>query len=388
MALSVAQLLTPMSRQEALDTLLEQLDELGFSASSWQSGSKRRAIVEIGAIVWADMSLTVRTLTQAVFLQRASGVLLRELVQSHYDLTPNPAVATQGTAILTAAATSGPHTISVGQLVAADAQGRTFRNITGGTLSMGSTLSLTFEAEVAGEDGNIPVNTLTVIQTPIAGVTINNPGSGVPAQWITRTGQEAESETSLKARAQSRWAQLSIERPEDAYIGLALDVAGVTRVEIDPHNPGGAGTVDVWAAGLTGTVSTGPGSVLEALQDALDAKRAVSAIVTARAALTQTVHVTATIYVDAAQYDGPAGSFEQSVEAAIEDFINAQPIGGQVLPPSSSGILDRESLIAAIKAVNGVVALSVAAPSADVAIAAHTIAVVGSLSLNYQTVSV
>lgn len=386
MALSVAQLLTPMSRQEALDALLEQLDALGFSASSWQSGSKRRAIVEIGAIVWADMSLTVRTLTQAVFLQLASGVLLREFVRSHYDLTPNPALATQGTAILTAAATSGPHNISIGQLVAANAQGRTFRNITAGVLPLGGTLSLSWEAEVAGEDGNIPINTLTVLQTPIAGVTINNPGSGVPAQWITRTGQEAESEASLKARAQSRWAQLSIERPEDAYVGLALDVAGVTRVEIDPHNPGGAGTVDVWAAGPTSTVSSGPGSVLEALQDALDAKRAVSAIVTARAALEQSVDVTTTIFVEAGKYDGPGGSFEGAIEEAIADFINAQPISGQVLPPSSSGHLDRESLIAAIKAVDGVVAISIAAPAADVAIAAHTIAVVGTLLINYQEV--
>lgn len=388
MALSVAQLLTPMSRQEALDTLLEQLDELGFSASSWQSGSKRRAIVEIGAIVWADMSLTVRTLTQAVFLQLASGVLLRELVQSHYDLTPNPAVATQGTATLTAAATSGPHSITVGQLVAADAQGRTFRNITGGILPLGGSLSLSWEAEVAGEDGNIPVNTLTVLQTPIAGVTINNPGSGAPAQWITRTGQEAESEESIKLRARTKWAELSIEKPAAGYIGIALAVPGVSRVEIDASNPGGEGTVDVWAAGPTSTVSTGVGSTLEALQEAIDAKRAVSAIVTARAALEQTVSVTATIYVDAAKYDGPAGSFESAIEEAIEDFINGQPISGQVLPPSSSGVLDRESLIAAIKAVDGVVALSVAAPSADVAIAAHTVTVVGSLSLNYQTVSV
>jgi uncharacterized phage protein gp47/JayE len=384
MALSIAQLLTPLSRGEALDELLAQLDALGFAASSWQAGSKRRTIVEIGAMVWADMSLTVRTLTEAVFLVKASGPLLTGLCRSHYDLERSAAIATRGNVVLTAAAGAGPYTITVGQLVVSDeVNGYTYRNRAGGTLAAGGTLTLEFEAEVAGDSRNLPINTLTVLQTPLAGVTANNPGTGVPAQWITRNGADEQTDASLRLAAISRWSQLSIEKPADGYIGIALGVPGVARVEVDATNPGGEGTVDVWCAGTNASVGTGPGSTLEAVQTALDAKRAVSAIVTARAAGEQTVDVTATVHVDAAFHDA---SYELAVEDAIRGYINGLPIGGQTLPPALGGFVDRESLIRAIVNVEGTVGLSLPAPAADASLSPHTIATVGTVTLTFVDV--
>jgi uncharacterized phage protein gp47/JayE len=380
MALSVIQLLTPISRAQALDTLLQQLDALGFSASSWQSGGKRRAIVEMGAVVWADMSLTVKTLTEAVFLSKASGALLSHFAKSHYSLDRVEAVATRGTVVLTAAPTAGPYVITAGQLVVADAvNGYTYRNVAGGTLSLGSALSLTFEAEVAGESRNLGINSLSVLQTPLAGVTANNPGTGSPAQWITTNGADEESDASLRQRCTSRWAELSIEKPADGYIGLALGVSGVTRVEVDANNPGGEGTVDVWCAGTTATVG---GATLALVQAALDAKRAVSAIVTALPALEQIVNVSAVVHVESAKN---TAAFLTACQAAVAGYINGLPIGGQQFG-SGFGYVDRESIAAALKGVDGAKAVSVSAPAADVAVGSHTIATVGTVTIS--TVSV
>lgn len=375
MALSVPQLLSPTTRDEARETIISNLDSVGFAASSWQDGSVQRDIIEIVSVVWADLSSAVKVLASAIFLDLSSGSLLTGLAKSHYGLERKAAVRARHEIVHTAAPTAGPYTVAIGDLVVAhEATGHTHRNITGGTIPAGGTLPLTFEAEVAGASRNAAPGELTSLVTPLAGVTVNNPAGP------TQNGEDEESDASLKVRCKARWPLLAIELPGDGYAGVALSVAGVERVDVDATNPGGPNTMDVYVAGSDAAAGA---LVVNAVQVAIDNRKAPAAIVTVMPAAEQVVNVTATVHVLAAQN---TSSKQSELEDAVEDYLNSLAIGGLVLPPSTSGVLDRDSLIGAIKAVSGVVAVAMSVPSADVAIPLHTIAIVGTITITRVSV--
>src|SRR5690606_5508813 len=125
--------------------------------------------------------------------------------------------------------------------------GRTFRNTTGGTLNAGGTLTLQWEATLAGSQHNVGNGQVTTLVTSRAGVSISNPDSG-SGTWFTTLGQDEESDADLRIRNSTKWATLSLEWVEAAYV-YAARTLGARKVKIDATNPRGPGSVDVYLAG-------------------------------------------------------------------------------------------------------------------------------------------
>lgn len=368
MSLSFEQLSDPITRDEALESLRTVLEDLGFQAKSWQSGSVQLTILYLGAEIFSKLSDMVAALLKGAFNSTSTATFLTKFSDSHYANTRQAAVTTQGTCKLTLAAGFGPYTIAVSQLIATDGT-RTFRNTTGGTLSAGTTpLGLTFEAEVAGADSNVANNTITQLVTPLAGVTVNNPSPSGSTPWITRSGVDVETDAKLQTRNRTKWPTLSIEYPAQGYENVALEVANVTRAKVDDTNPRGPGTVDVYCAGATGTAASGD---VTAVQAKLDARRAVTADVDAIAAPELLISFTGTIYVEAAKN---TVAKQTEIQAALAAYINGLDIGGTILPPATSGAALRSEMIAALTGVDGVVSVSLTAPAADVAMTAFQVA--------------
>src|SRR5690606_23973021 len=168
------------------------------------------------------------------------------LSRSRFGNERNPALATQRKLTLACAAGEGPHTIGLGDLVATDADGHTFRNIEGLdivypiTLASGGTVTLLFEAEIAGAAHNVANGNVNALVTTLAGVTIS-------ADVLYRAGQDEESDERLRARNASKVATRALEPIRDTIENLALEAApAVTAVGIDDENPRGAGTFDVY----------------------------------------------------------------------------------------------------------------------------------------------
>lgn len=383
MALSIAQLTTPLSRAEALDFLIQQLDALGFTASSWQEGSKQRTFLELFALVWSDVSHTVKTLVQAVYNELAEGDTLTALAKSWYDNTRLAAVATRGPLRLTTAVGSGPYTIAVGQLVVADANyGYTYRNVTGGTLTGGATNdTIIFEAEVAGANRNVAPNTITVLQTALAGVSVSNPVI-TGSTWYTTAGADEESDAALRTRNRTKWATLAIGKPGDAYLNLALQVAGIARAKIDDTNARDTGFTDVYLAGSTATAA---GADVTAVQALFDLYEAASATTTAFAAAEKTINVVGTVYIEGGK-NTAAG--REVVRQRLRDYINGLDIGGVVLPPAVTGVVPKSELIGAVTSAPGVKSFAMTAPVSDTAMGVNEVAVVGTLPADNDFVSV
>jgi uncharacterized phage protein gp47/JayE len=352
MSLSLDQLLTPTTEEEALTTALAFLDDLGFSASSWQSGSLPRALVQLVARFYSDLTYTRVTLTKSRFNDSAQGDFLDLYSDDAYDNQRIAAVYTEITLVLDDTTSHvGPFTIAVNQLVAQDSGGYTYRNLTGGTLANGGTLTLTFKAEQAGSGPIPPLGLGIPLITPLAGL----PDPIVQA--ITVVGAEKEDDTKLQTRNRAKWATLSVHAPADAYKAWALAAdPSVTRVYINNLNPRGPDTIDIYIAGATNPL---PPIVATNVLAYIEPRRGIGADVAVLNAVTIDVNIVGTLYV-AASYD--VDHVSNAVEAALELAFDAMPVGGD------GGVVQLATLYTTIMPVPGVRNVHILLPSGDVAI--------------------
>lgn len=364
MALSLAQLLTPSSEDESLTKILAILDGLGFTATSWEEGSVQRTIIQMLARLHSDASNTTLAITKGRYNDTATGEWLALKSRSDFDNEPIAAVATRVKMTITDPNSIGPQTIVISQLVAKDQDSATYRNIDGGTVTLGGSLTLNFDAEVPGRSNPVSLE----LVTPLAGFTsfiaITDP--------IVRPGTAAESDERLRVRNRTKWATQAYAEPQDAYIGWALAAsASITRAFVDDLNPRGPGTLDIYVAGPTGPV---PGPVLVTVIDYIEgnidgiSRRPLGSDVQCFNAGTASVAITGTLYV-LPSYSLTA--VRDAVYAELEALLEALPVGGTVF---------LAELYETIMVVAGVSNVHLTAPLADTTVAVTSVPV-PSLSL-------
>ncbi len=340
MLMLLQQLLTTVSITEARENILDIATGLGFNARSWQSGSIQRTFLEIFARVYADLSIGISQIAKGGYLYLAEGPWLHLKADSDYDNQVNLAVATQGTIVLTSAPLAPPHTIAIDDLVVSTESDITFRNKTGGTLNPGQTISLMFEAEVAGAGGNVAPNTITILKTALAGVTVTNPVLPSPAtSWITRDGADQETDEELRTRCNTKWGTLGIG-PGMAYVHNARQAsASVKRVYVDATNPRGPGTLDVYLAGDSGPVSETIRQVVEdCLAGVTDGIDRVNTTADLEVAIPDAFApaIAANVFI-LKQYDTPEN--RALITQARDAYVKRIPIGGDVLTDGGPGFI-------------------------------------------------
>lgn len=372
---TVSQLTKTVTRDEALQTLLELLQGFGFATSSWQTGSVQRSLVEMSAEVWSQVSGTIAFIARGGFNALASGEALTQFSDSSYDNQRIAAVATRGDMVLTESIGGGPYPIAIGERVVVDsASGQTYRNTTGGTLNPSSSLTLEWQAEVGGTNGNIDASLTTLsLQTTIAGVAVTNPPIGATGTWITALGVDQESDAALRNRNRAKWASMAQSRPEDGYIFLALSATtpsgtpvGITKAAVDATNPGGQFTVIVYIANDETTATAGQVADVEIF---LQARRSISTIggvlpgneITAPA-VTVPLTITGTVYHKAGSDQSVVGA---AVQAAVKARIVGLQLGGEMFQPFTTGLALTE-LVAEISNVDNVLSVVLTNPTANI----------------------
>lgn len=358
MSLTLQQLLTPKTEEEALDELLSFLDDVGFSASSWQPGSKARHIVQLLARLRASFSNTTLLITKGRYNDTAEGEWLHLFSKSHYNNDVVPAQTPRIRIRLKDDASAGPFTENAGDSIAKDENGVTYRNIDAISLPEDGNILVDYEAETPGALAEIPVSATLV--TPMAGVTVT-------LEEIIRPGANVESDTRLRERNRSKWFTLSQAAPGDAYRVWAMEASGsVTRVWVDDLNPRGPGTVDVIIAGASGSLPDGVSDTVEAyINGEVDGvyRRPLGTDLAVISATEYTVNVTGTVYSNGS-YD--LSSVQTAAHAAINAYISTVAVGGTVL---------LAELYRRVMAVDGVRNVQFTAPTADVTVTAGRVPV-------------
>jgi uncharacterized phage protein gp47/JayE len=275
-------------------------------------------------------------------------------------------VRTRGTVVLTCSALAGPYTIAVGQITATNAAGRRFRNTEGGTLSSGGTLSLAFEAEEPGAAYNIANDSMTIMLTPLAGVSVSNPLVSGSTTWTTTTGADVETDEQLRARCKAKWATIGTGATSDTFRFWALTAAAeVKRVKVLEHSNLGAsadGHVTVYLAGDSGPVSSGdPEDAVEIVEAYIDERRPLCVTTHIESAVAHPITITAEVFVLAARLDAAQAVLEEH----LQELVRSIGIGGTVY---------RAAIIEQLMRPDGVVNATLAAPAADVALASNGVA--------------
>ncbi len=237
---------------------------------------------------------------------------------------------------------------------------------------------------LAGVSGNVGLGTVTKLLTPLAGVTISN-DSGTP--WYSTEGRDEESDASIRARNESKWATFSIDAVAQAYENLARE-NGATKIVVDDNNPRGPGTVDIYASGDASLLGT---STMEAIQLAYSQRAFqtdetwatpwpagnVSRIATKHPDALA-LDITAVLYHDPSE---EAATVVSRARTALTDYLRTLPIGGAIYTASLANVVLREDLVEVLQNVDGVETVVLTTPSATFSVGTLALVVEGTWTL-------
>lgn len=361
--------------------ILTMLQSVGFSATSWQEGSVPSALVQIGALIWSRSSEVLVALRDFQHLDTAAGDSLTRFAASAYTATRGSSVAARYSIKLTAAATAGPYSLTLGGVVVTDGA-YTYRNVDDGTtvypvtLIAGGNVTLLFEAEEPGAASSVPEATIDTLVTAYAGVTLSN-------QSQTVVGLDAETDDRLRSRCRAQWGALSFETVSSGVETLAYAAdPGITRVFVDDTNPRGAGTWDVYLASATGAADAAQVTAAEGtIFPRVFAGSSYGDIIPATEV---PVAITGTIWRSPAVTNAQALS---AVTDAVTTYLGTVPIGGVDVGAGLQGLVPLNDLELAMReatylgqpCIRGV---RLTAPTGDVVLTTGEVATLGTVTLS------
>jgi uncharacterized phage protein gp47/JayE len=376
--LSISQIVA-LTRTQAATWLKDTLAALGFQTTGWQAGRNQQMMLNNYATSAAAFSQVSATLCEAGFSPTSFGPALTMLSRSRFDNERTEAVKAAGPFLL-ASTSAVPNVISVGQLFVTDSNGVEFSNTEAGTLAAGGTLSLNFEAALAGSAGNIGNDSTLTLLTPLAGVTVTNPGPGGLVDWYTiQAGADEESDTELQRRNATKWGTLSVERTATAIEYLALRCEGVAKVFVNATNPRLQNTTDVYVSGADSLVSTDDITACQvAFSEYTMGTEAVwpptetpypSQIWVKHPAELE-LSLIGTVYYDP-QFT--LAEVQASILARVTAMVQAVPIGGNRYATGAANLLTLGDILEAIERSRGVISARLTTPTADITIPPTTL---------------
>jgi hypothetical protein len=250
--LSLRQLLTPVAEADALTFCLEVLDGFGFQATSWQSNSAARTLVQLVARVASDVTYTIADIAAGGYAGLAKGVYADLVGKHQFNITRVPAAPAVGIMTLTSSPAAPPYVFSQGELVIGDGPSNGGGNSYSVdslysspstdpiTLNPGTSIVFNVTSTIPGAAGNnLSANSTTLeLWTPLVGVTVSNPPSPpitTAGSWLITPGADAESDGPggrYNARMLARWDRLSYGS-EGSYKAWALEaLPALTRVTV------------------------------------------------------------------------------------------------------------------------------------------------------------
>jgi len=230
------------------------------------------------------------------------------------------------------------------------------------------------EAETAGSEYNVGVNTITRLVTPVSGISVvtntdwlNNtfdPPVSIP--YMKREGTDVESDERLRQRAIGIWETVGIGGTRTAYQTWALSVQGVIAASVLDDFPFGPGTIGVVIVGPNGVPSP---QLIQDVYDYIKLRKPLTADVRVLGPVIETVNLTLTVtrFASAAEED-----VDDDVLKSIEEFAENLQLGeGLILSRMVNKLMDAV----------GVYNVQVISPYADRLVGVDTFIQVGDINI-------
>jgi len=332
---TLEQLTTPLTRAEALESIYSTLSALGVNTTRWKPGSAVRTTITAVSIVLAAFSKLQADIAKSGFLELSVGPWLTLVAWHLYKVERGLATFATGEITLTNSG-GGVYAFDPGDLIFSDpSTGKAFRNTEAFSLRAFATATTSIRATDEGRAGGAAAGAITSLTTPpLTGVTCTNA--------LALFGRDEEPDPALRSRCSEKLGSLSPLGPGDAYVYAARSATrpdrssiGVNRARITKD---GSGSVFVCLAsdsgavpGTVGDLSTDLGIADAAIQR-FATPEAVTAVVSSVTAVTVAVTYEIWMYNTLGR---TRAEVETAVEARLRAFVNAQPIGGNVIAPAA-----------------------------------------------------
>ena len=345
MPLTVKQVLNAPTKEKNLRFLIDTLENLGFVTTSWHEGSVQRNVLEACAGGITNVSTLISNLVTNLYVE-PKGEWLDFMGVFRFGIARLEAVKTIRDVTFTSAGSAPNHNITPNTVVAVNGIRYLTTNTSNVFLGTGLTVDIEVEAEFGGLAGNVIASAALTLQTVYTGVTVAFNGDP------TTPGTDLEKDSRYWARCQLRWAALTYSSGLRAYEYWALTAsASTTRVKALNNYP---------TENLVRVVLY-PGTAAEqALVDAY--------VVDKHPPNDEVTTSAATVYSQAIDYAPtvPTGTSDNELNTAIQDNLDAMPIGGIIPAGSVVGKLLPDTIIEAIMCKKGARSVGLVTPASAV----------------------
>lgn len=379
--ISLEGLLTKVGVTGWLEKGLAVAEAVGLPVTSWTAGDPTRSYYHHNAEGLGELEEIRNQYVRSGFLDTAEGDWLKHEAKQVYNVDTNEASFATTDVVLTNTG-GGEYPLTERSVTFRNGTtGKTYKNITTGTLTPGpgTTLTVTVEADEAGTASAAAAGEIDELVTTLLGVTCANPTAAV--------ANDDEAKPSVVERCRSKTGALSPNGPRDAYKYIALTpeftgTTGVTRARSVGDSD--TGDVNLYIAGPSGPVSSDD---RDAVEEAI-VRWATPLTVTPTVANANAVVVNIAYQLWLYSSVGKtAAEVEEAVESALESTIKAHPIGGDIIPPAASGKLYRSLIATTIQDVfldesgkRYAFRVEVTSPAADVDLDEQEVAVLGTVT--------
>ncbi len=373
MTTSLATLLIQQTKDAIYTRALAIANAIGLPVSSWQAGDPTRSLYWIEAELLSSLEDLVTGFISSGFLDYAHEDWLKICAKQTFNVdVPGATFAT--TDVLLTNAGGGVYDFDPGDLtVKSTISGKTFRNTTGGHLGALSTLSVTVLADEAGSASSAAIGEIDDLVTGLLKVTCSNA--------VAAVGVDEQDESVTVAQCRDKLGALSPDGPKEAYGYVARNAAlsgtsAVTRVRM--YSDSDTGDVTGYFAGSGGGIT---GTDLTLVNAAI-AKYATPLCVTftGLSAANVAVPVTYAVWIYKS-CNATEAEVKATILKALEQMLATREIGGDIIPPATTGSLYASMIESTIRATYPqIFRVTVTTPAGDTPLTNDQVATLGTVS--------
>lgn len=342
---ALATLILPVNRDQYFASILGIANGLGLETETWRSGDPTRSEFYAVAIE-AELreSLVVDTI-RGGYLDLSGEQWLTLLARYRFNVERRQAVKGTCTVRLTNQSAAAYLDLQPGDITVKNSTTKaTYRSTTGGDLAggIGQTLDVEVEAEVAGSGGTSGTGEIDELVTALPNVDCTNTTAAI--------GTDQESDPALIERCRAKFASLSPAGPKAAYHYAATTPelnggASVTRTRVVADSD--TGEVQVYLANDSGAVTSEDRDLAEEAIETWANPLCIDCTVSAATPVVQAITYTLWVYDSIAQTNE---EIEELIEDALIEEFKRIPVGGDIIPPATTGKLYQGRVIATILA--------------------------------------
>ncbi len=382
MTTSLATLLVEETKAVIYTYALNIASAVGLPVTSWRAGDPTRSLFHLESETLARLEKVVVGYIGSGFLDYATGTWLKIKAEQDFNVTVPEATAATTDVVLTNTG-GGLYTIEAGDLTLKNStSGKTYHNTSGGTLAAGpgTTLTISVEADEAGSDGSAAAGEIDELVTSLLGVTCTNATAAV--------GIDEQDDDTTRQQCRDKLGSLSPNGPKEAYSYVARNAEltgtnAVTRVRVYPDSD--SGDVTIYLAGPGGAVVEDDRALVEEAIATWATPLTITPAVLSASALVIAITYELWIY---ASVNKTADEIEEEIEAALESMFAVRPIGGDIVPPATTGKLYKSMIESTIRSVfSEAFRVSVTLPAGDTSMTNAQVATLGTVTATINLVT-